>query len=100
MKASRVAVAVGDAKRGVTLLEKEMQAYPKAPRTEQALFMLAFTLENHVKDLAKAQTVYKNFVAQYPNSDLVDDAKAALALLGQSPEDIIKGFENSNKKIQ
>ena len=92
IKASRVAIAIGDSKKAVGLLEKEMAAYPKASRTEQALFLLAFTFENHVKDLAKAEAAYKNFIAEYPKSDLADDARTALLVLGKSPDELVKSF--------
>jgi TolA-binding protein len=92
LKAGQVAVAVGNAPKAIELLEKSLKNYPNAKKSEQTLFILAFTQENTLKDIPKAKATYEAFLKKYPNSDLADDATAALALLGKSPDEIIKGF--------
>ena len=56
--------------------------------------MMGFVYENDLNDLVKAKATYEAFLQKYPNDpDFADDAKTALTMLGRSPEDIIKEFE-------
>jgi outer membrane protein assembly factor BamD (BamD/ComL family) len=92
LKAGQVAVAVGNKEKAVALLEKSIKDYPNAKSSEKTMFILAFTQENTLKDLEKAKATYEAFLVKYPNSELADDARMAITMLGKSPEEIMKGF--------
>ncbi|MBL7803542.1 MAG: tetratricopeptide repeat protein [Saprospiraceae bacterium] len=97
MKAAGVAKTIGNARQAIQLyyaVESKMPQHPKAPT---ALFMKGFVYENDVNDLEKAKATYEEFLKRYPNDpDYADDAQNALKLLGKSPEEIVREFEQKN----
>jgi tetratricopeptide (TPR) repeat protein len=74
----------------IIMYERFAKTWHKDKRAEHALFMIAFVQENGLQQYVKARASYDNFLKQYPNGELADDARAALNLIGKSDEDIIK----------
>ena len=61
--------------------------------------MIGFVYETDMNDLDKAKSTYESFLQKYPNDpDFADDAQTALKMLGRSPDDIIKEFEQKQKE--
>lgn len=81
----------------VELYDWVITKYPDFEKNKTALFMKGFVLDNDLKYLDEAKEVYNEFLKKYPNSDLSDDVKSALELLGKSDEEIIKIIESKNK---
>ena len=96
LMAGALAKTIGNPNKAVQLyynVGEKMPAHPKAPT---ALFMQAFIYENDLQDLEKAKAAYELFLKRYPNDpDYADDAQTALQLLGKSPEEIIRQFEQN-----
>ena len=69
--------------------------FPDFDKVPHSLFLQGFVYENDLKDMAKAEAKYKEFLSKYPDHDLADDVEFSLQYLGKSPEDIIKQFENT-----
>jgi tetratricopeptide (TPR) repeat protein len=72
--------------------------YPTDPRAAKALFMVGMIYETDLKDTDKAKEAYELFVSQFPNHDLVDDAKFLIQNLSLSDDDLIKMLEERSKK--
>jgi len=72
--------------------------FPDYTKVPHSLFLQGFVYENDLKDLAKAEAKYKEFLSKYPEHDLADDVEFSLQYLGKSPEDIIKQFENTEEE--
>ncbi len=72
-------------------------SYPKAP---QALFLKAFTLDSEMQQYDKARGLYQEFVEKHPEDEFADDTQFLLKNLGKSDEEIIKQFEDQQKKMQ
>jgi peptidyl-prolyl cis-trans isomerase C len=51
-----------------------VQKFPKNERTYEAKFMIGFTMAEELKDYDGAEKVFKEFLEQYPSTDLSDDA--------------------------
>lgn len=93
MKAAGLAKSAGQFNKAVQLYSRVSDKAPERARV--ALFMQGFIYENDLKDLVKAKAAYEAFLAKYPDDpDYADDAQLALKMLGKSPEEIVKGFEN------
>ena len=60
-----------------------------------ALFLKAFTLDNHLQRFDDAKNTYTAFLEEYPEHKLHDSAKYQLENLGKSAEEIIKGFQGN-----
>ena len=55
--------------------EEIMKSFPESPRAYKAQFLIAFVYSENLKAYEKARENYKMLIEQYPNCDLVDDAK-------------------------
>lgn len=88
-KAAQRSIALSQPEEAVTLLNDLIVKYPKNAIHEEALFLLAFTYENSLNNLANAGEKYREFIEKYPENELAEDAKLALQNLGKSPEEII-----------
>ncbi len=98
LKAAGLAKTIENPLKAIELYAKIADGMPQNPKAPTALFMLGFVYENDLGDLTKAKSVYESFLQKYPNDpDFADDAQNALKMLGKSPEDIIKSFEQQNR---
>ena len=74
---------IGEQYRSIILYQNESQKelaqqfiekYPKNERAYEAKFMIGFTQAEELKDYDGAEKTFKDFLAQYPSTDLSDDA--------------------------
>lgn len=97
LKAAGVAKSMGNANQSIRLYYRVAEKMPQHPKAPTALFMMGFVYENDLNDLAKAKTTYEDFLKRYPNDpDYADDAKTSLQLLGKTPEQIVREFQEKN----
>lgn len=79
--------------------EKLYTEYPDFEKAPTAMFLTAFIYENHLRDLEKAEAIYKKFIAQYPNDSFAKDAQGALDNLGLPADQMLKNIlEKANKE--
>ena len=62
--------------------------FPNGDRKAEALFMQAFIFENNMADPGSAEAKYQAFIKQYPNHEMIKDAKFALENLSLSDEEL------------
>ena len=75
-----------------------LKTFPNYTKAANAQFLIAMIYENDIKDTLKAKAAYQEFIDKYPNNELVDDAQLSIKYMSISPEDLIKMFEENNKK--
>lgn len=93
MKTAGLAKSTGQFNKAVQLYSRISTKVPE--RGSTALFMQGFIYENDLKNIEKAKAVYETFLKEYPDDpDYTDDVRMSLKLLGKSPEEIVKSFEN------
>jgi len=98
LKAAGLAKTIENPQKAVELYAKLADGMPQHPKAPTALFMLGFVYENDLGDLPKAKSIYESFLQKYPNDpDFADDAHTALKMLGKTPEEIIREFEQQNR---
>lgn len=83
-----------DAAHASEKLYTQYSDYEKAPT---AMFLTAFIYENNLNDLEKAESIYKDFIAKYPNDDFANDAQVALENLGTPADEMLKNIQEKNK---
>lgn len=95
----------GELFRSLKKYQKEIDAYqtiidkhPNYEKTPQSLFLLGFCYENNLGNMKKAENSYKDFLSKYPKHEMAKAAEFSLNNLGRDPADIIKDFEEKNKK--
>jgi len=98
-KAAELARAIHKGKEAILYYDKIYKNYPDNKKAPTALFLIAFTYENTLKDTANARIYYREFIEKYPDNQLADDAQYSLKYLEKSPEELIKMFEDNEDDI-
>ncbi|MGE5313245.1 MAG: tetratricopeptide repeat protein [Acidobacteriota bacterium] len=80
--ASLLRSPLGETQRASSLLKQMIAAYPRAPLVDEALFLLAQTLEQQEKP-EQAIEYYDEIIQQYPASELTAQAQARRMALQQ-----------------
>lgn len=95
-KGAEIATAIQDYANALRAYEKITTAYPEFQYARESLYLQGFLLDNYLNDDAKAKVVYEKFLSNYTTGPYVEDAKAAIANLGKSDEELIKQFQKMN----
>ena len=95
-KAAGLASVLNRGVQAVSLYESVIHNYPDYKRLPYCYFMEAFVYENTLGNIGKANELYKEFLAIYPDHKLANDARTAIKLLGKSPEEIVNEFDKMN----
>ena len=80
----------------IDLYETIIHTYPAYKLIPECYFMEAVVWENVQGNIAKASEYYNKFLDKYPDHQLADDARAALRLLGKTPDEIVGELEKMN----
>ncbi|KAA3653216.1 MAG: hypothetical protein DWP98_00145 [Bacteroidetes bacterium] len=92
-RAGEIAMNLNHTAQSLKLFEVVYEDYPKYEKRPYALFMRAFVLENQAGNFDEAKRFYEEFIAEYPNHPMADDAAYSLKNMGKSPEELIREFE-------
>lgn len=71
--------------------EQFIEKYPKNERAYEAKFMIGFTMAEEMKDYDGAEKVFKEFLRDYPTSDLSDDAAWMMENMRSGAQPDLKG---------
>jgi TolA-binding protein len=97
-RSAEVVRAMNDPKRAAAIYQDVYDRYPSFSKAPEALFMLAFTYDEDLKDLESAKTTYMKFLKNHPKHSFADDTEMLLKNLGKSDEDILKELEAKTKE--
>lgn len=97
-RAAEVARGMGNAKKAVFLFGEIHRDYPDYEKAPAALFLKAFLLETMLDDRAEAKKFYTHFVNNYPDHQLIPQVKQLLEVIDKSPEEMVREFQQKNKK--
>lgn len=92
--AGELAMALNLGAKAVGLFEKVRTQYPTYEKAPACLFLQGFVFETQLFNNEKAKEKYSQFIKEYPNHELADDAQASINNLGKSLEDLVKEFES------
>lgn len=94
-EAARTAGYIRSFPKAVELYDWVYTRYPEYDKSSQALFMMAFTYDNEMRNVEKAKSLYEEFLKKYPNDDFADDAQVLLQNLGKSEEEVLKNLQTN-----
>ena len=97
-KAANLAIALGDGNKALTLLDQFISGYPDHPKTPVCAFFKGYVYENILKDLVKARESYMAYIQKYPNDVFVKDARMAIMNLGKTSDEIVREFEEQQRR--
>lgn len=93
----------GDIARGMRAYGKAIQLwgmvwreYPESTQGPFSLFFQGFTFDNDLLDKDMARKYYNDFLAIYPEHELVDDVKVLMASLDKTPEQLLEEIRKQN----
>jgi outer membrane protein assembly factor BamD (BamD/ComL family) len=92
-KAAGLAADFNHGVQAIDIYKTLIQTYPHYKKIPECYFMVAFTYENTLGNIGKANEFYTKFLDKYPDHELADDARAAIKFLGKSPEEMVREFE-------
>ncbi len=81
--------------KAIKLYEEIYKKHKTFDQRAEALFLEASLYDNVLKNTAMAEIKYKEFIKEFPNHTLRDDAEKSIQFLGKSPEEIVKILEQS-----
>lgn len=96
-KAGEIASSLNYSDQAIAFFKEAYDKYPEFKKAPYCLFLQAFIYENQLHQFGEAATLYKEVIKQYPEERVAEDAKACLANLGKTDEELIKEFEEKNK---
>lgn len=92
-EAGEMAGALHQYDKTLSLYQKINDDFSNYEKSSQVLFMRAFTLDNELKQLEEAKTLYEQFLQKYPKDDFADDAQFLLNNLGKSEDEMLRSFQ-------
>lgn len=99
VKAGNMAKSIrGFGPKAVALYDWLLEKQPNHERAPQALFLKAFTYDNEIGDKDRAEALYKDFIAKYPNDDFADDAKLLLENVHKTDEEFYQTIVDKKDK--
>ena len=82
---ARVLLNQHKTEQAINRYEELIRRFPKSRYSDQAQFMIGYTYDQQGL-LDKAREAYQKVIDNFPDSELVDDAKISIANLGKPPE--------------
>ena len=87
-KAASISMNTGNPNRAIELFEMIFSDYPDFKKVPECMFLKAFTYDNFLKNIKKAEEGYKAFIKKYPDNEFADDAQSLLDMLGKTDAQI------------
>ena len=88
--AMEINMMLKDSKKSIEIGNQLLEQFPKSKWAPQTLLTLgSFVYNDQLKDTAQAHVMFQRLIDEYPDSDLVDDAKKSIEYLGMSPDAIM-----------
>lgn len=97
-KGGEIATAIKQYPNALHCYEMITNSYPTFVYARESLYLQGYLLDNFLNDDAKARSIYEQFLEKYPTGNYAADAKAAIANLGKTDEELIQEFEKKNAK--
>ena len=92
-KASEILMNTGRPAAAIKALDTLINNYPEWRMLPEAMHLKAFIYDDKLQDMEGARKAYQAVIDRFPGSPLAENARGCLMVLGKSPEDIIKSFE-------
>jgi outer membrane protein assembly factor BamD (BamD/ComL family) len=97
-RSAEVVRAMNDPKRAAAIYKDVASRFPNFSKAAEAMFMLAFTYDEDLKDYDSAKATYTEFLEKYPTHSFADDTEMLLKNLGKSDEEILRELEEKVKE--
>ena len=95
--AIEINVMLKNAEKSSKLCDQLLKRYPKSKWAPMGLFLMgSYVYNDQLNDTAQAHRYFQKLIDEYPESELVDDAKKSIEYLGLTPDEIFSLFTTSS----
>lgn len=94
-RAGELSVGVEEYDKGIGLFDKIYKGYPDYNKRVEALFMVAFTYDEHLKRKGQAADIYDKLIQKHPDHHFAEVSKQVLETLSMSEEELLKKFQSN-----
>lgn len=99
-KGAGIARGVGVHSRALKMYRQILKDYPDFEKQAETQFLIAFTLDNDIKDIEKAKEAYAVVMNQYPDHEFAAQAEERLKTIDLSDEELIELFMQRNQEAE
>jgi len=96
-RAAEVVRALNKPREAAGIYRMVCDRYPTFSKSAEALFMLAFTYDEDLKEYDAAREIYNDFLVRYPEHTFADDTEMLLKNLGKTSEEMLREMGTDNK---
>lgn len=97
-KAGQVSNGLDRSADAITILTDLVKKYPDFKKAAESVFMCGFIAESKMQDKELAMKYYQEVIANYPTSNLKEQAELSIQNMDKSLEDLVKEFEAKNAR--
>lgn len=97
-KSAEIEMATDRYAKALSSFQQITERHPDYKLATESLYLQGYIWDNFLNDEVKAKSIYEEVIKKYPESNYAVDAKAAINNLGKTDEELIKEFEEKNKK--
>lgn len=91
---------LGKPKESIQDLKSLVRKYPESEKAGTAMFLIAFTFHDELGQPDSAQKYFQQFLKEYPEHELKDDAEAYMNILTFSEEELLEFLKKDNDTIE
>lgn len=99
-KGAGIARGVGVHQRALEMYQQILADYPDFPKQAETQFLIAFTLDNDIKDIEAAKGAYNVVIEKFPDHVFAEQAKERLKTIDLTDEELIELFIERNKESE
>ena len=99
--AMEINVQLKNTEKSIELGEQVVDQYPESTWAPRSLLVVGtFVYNDQLNDTAQAHAILDRLIREYPESNLVDDAKKSIEYLGLTPEEIMTLILMSQMEVE
>ncbi|TVR38578.1 MAG: hypothetical protein EA392_08875 [Cryomorphaceae bacterium] len=99
-KGAGIARGVGVHNRAIEMYFRILDDYPDFGKDPEIYFLIAFTLDNDVKDIEGAKGMYNEVIARFPDHEFAVQAEERLKTIDLTDEELIELFMQRNAEAE
>jgi hypothetical protein len=99
-RASQIAMGGGMNTRAIEIANQLVRDFPNYEGSPEAALMVGFIYENRLDQKGQAAEQYEKVIDMYPRDRMAIQARVSLRNLNTSDEELIRRFEEMNKKTE
>jgi tetratricopeptide (TPR) repeat protein len=92
-KAGEIAMGLNLTVESIRCFDRVYNKFTDYEKRPYSLFLKAFVLENQAQNFEEARSIYEQFITEFPQHEMADDAAYSVKNMGKTPEELIREFE-------